>query len=62
MRGGKLSYMETNNAAAAYEFSVVNIETKEVLGNYDSLYLAKQSVCCINRNVGRKVVKVVRNF
>ena len=39
--------------------NLINIETGKVLATYDSMYLAKKSVCCINRNVGRKLVKAV---
>lgn len=32
------------------EYEVRNIETSEILSVWDSLYLAKKSVCTINRN------------
>lgn len=40
-------------------YNVINIETGETLGQFDSLYLAKKMVCTINRSCGRKIVRVI---
>lgn len=44
-----------------FTYRVVNVETEETISEWDSLYLAKKSVCAINRSIGRKVVTVKEN-
>ena len=39
-------------------YTVINIETNEVLATFDSLHLAKMMVCTINRSIRRRVARV----